>query len=82
DRLAALELKPEVQAKFNSDLQQEIGHTVWATGCNSWYISESGKNTTIWPGLTMSYRQQTRDLDPADYIGTPMASPVMQAAAD
>ena len=82
DRLAALELKPEVQAAFNGKLQAEIGHTVWATGCNSWYIAETGKNTTIWPGLTMSYRQQTRELDPTDYIETPITAPVIQAAAD
>lgn len=62
-----LDLKPHVQEAFNEDIQQKLMGTVWASGCKSWYLNEKGRNTTIWPGLNRSYRQQTRHINPDDY---------------
>jgi cation diffusion facilitator CzcD-associated flavoprotein CzcO len=56
----AIDVKPEAQETFNTALQRRLNRTVWNTGCNSWYIDKSGKNTTLWPGFTYAYRQQTR----------------------
>lgn len=63
-----LDLKPEVQAKFNRALQKQMARTVWSTGgCVSWYQTASGKNTTLWPGFTFRFRQLTRKLRSEDY---------------
>ncbi|WP_271411894.1 flavin-containing monooxygenase [Pseudomonas sp. Q1-7] len=61
--LRYLDLKPEVQRRFNQRLQQDVRHTVWEQGCNSWYKTADGRNTNNWPGFTFSYRQQTCRLE-------------------
>jgi cation diffusion facilitator CzcD-associated flavoprotein CzcO len=65
--LRYMDVKPQVQQRFNQHLQQVIRHSIWEQGCNSWYKNAAGKNTNNWPGFTFSYRQQTRHLELADY---------------
>nr|MBO2511721.1 4-hydroxyacetophenone monooxygenase [Gammaproteobacteria bacterium] len=65
--LRYLDVKPEVQQRFNQRLQQRIRHTVWEQGCTSWYKTADGKNTNNWPGFTIAYRQLTRQPELADY---------------
>ncbi|MCY1286277.1 Baeyer-Villiger monooxygenase [compost metagenome] len=68
-RLRSLEVKREVQDRFNGKLQGSLGHTVWnAGGCKSWYLHPvSGRNCTVWPGFTWRFRLLTRNFDPAAY---------------
>jgi cation diffusion facilitator CzcD-associated flavoprotein CzcO/acetyl esterase/lipase len=63
----ALSVRPEVQRAFDSEMQDRLSTSVWQTGCNNWYVDESGRNTNNWPGFTLEYRRRTRHLDPADY---------------
>jgi cation diffusion facilitator CzcD-associated flavoprotein CzcO len=66
--VAALQVRPEVQAAYNEGIQQRLQGTVWNSGgCVSWYLDAKGRNTTIWPGFTWPYRQRTSQFDPADY---------------
>jgi cation diffusion facilitator CzcD-associated flavoprotein CzcO len=62
-----LDVKPQVQQRFNRALQQRIKHTVWDQGCSSWYKTADGKNTNNWPDFTFSYRNRVRSLMPGDY---------------
>jgi cyclohexanone monooxygenase len=56
-----LDIKPEVQTQHNREIQTKLATTVWqAGGCKSWYQMATGKNTTLWPGSTVSYRLKTR----------------------
>jgi cation diffusion facilitator CzcD-associated flavoprotein CzcO len=64
---AYLNVKPAVQSAYNERLQQDLQSTVWASGCQSWYMNAAGRNTTIWPKLTVDYRRETARADPADY---------------
>lgn len=57
---ASLDVRPEVQKRYNIDLQQRLKRTVWAAGCRSWYLNRNGRNTTVYPGLTWRYRRLTR----------------------
>ena len=41
---AALDVQEQVQDAYNTGLQAKLAHTVWASGCRSWYISRSGRN--------------------------------------
>jgi cation diffusion facilitator CzcD-associated flavoprotein CzcO len=62
------EVREEVQESFNERIQRRLQGTVWNSGgCASWYLDENGKNTTIWPGFTWPFRQETRHFDPTDY---------------
>ncbi|MCJ7558558.1 MAG: NAD(P)/FAD-dependent oxidoreductase [Gammaproteobacteria bacterium] len=65
--LQKLEVRADVQADYNEFLQQQFLGSVWSSGCDSWYLHESGKNTTLWPGLSFSYRRRTRRFESADY---------------
>lgn len=63
-----LDVRPSVQRRFNEWIQHKMSKTVWVTGgCDSWYLDSSGKNTTLWPGSTLTYWLRTRRLNPADY---------------
>jgi len=64
---AAMDLRPEVQAEFNRDLQERMKRTVWASGCKSWYLDARGKNTTLWPGFSFKYWMETRKVAAGDY---------------
>lgn len=61
------DVKPKVQQAYNERIQAELKHTVWASGCKSWYVDSAGRNTTLWPKLTVSYRQETRIMDVENY---------------
>lgn len=66
--LASVEVRREVQRRFNERLQRRLSRTVWNTGgCVSWYRTRTGKNTTLWPGTTFMFRWQTRRFQPAEY---------------
>jgi cation diffusion facilitator CzcD-associated flavoprotein CzcO len=56
----AIDVKAGVQRRFNEKLQARMRGTVWASGCTSWYLDASGKNTTLWPGFTFAFRRATR----------------------
>ncbi|WP_080241109.1 flavin-containing monooxygenase [Spirosoma rigui] len=64
---AFLDVKAEAQKEYNAGIQQKLAGTVWASGCQSWYMDSRGKNTTLWPALTVTYRQATRRVNPAHY---------------
>jgi hypothetical protein len=62
-----LNVKEEIQEAYNVEIQKKLEKTVWNSGCNSWYLTSTGKNTTVWPGFTFEYWQKTRNIRPADY---------------
>ncbi len=69
-----LDVRSAVQAAYNEWIQARLAHTVWATGCRSWFLNKQGRNTTVWPGLAATYRRTTRLIDPADYdVVSPIA---------
>jgi cation diffusion facilitator CzcD-associated flavoprotein CzcO len=63
----AMSVRPDVQQRFNERLQQRMGQAVWTSGCRSWYLSKSGKNTALWPGFTFSFLRLTRRVRGKDY---------------
>ena len=62
-----LNVRESVQQTYNQHIQQELQQTVWATGCQSWYLDSHGRNTTLWPSSTVAFRKETRHIDPGDY---------------
>ena len=60
-------VRADVQAQFNERLQRRFKQSVWQTGCHSWYLTASGKNTTLWPGYTFAFRRATQSIDIEDY---------------
>jgi cation diffusion facilitator CzcD-associated flavoprotein CzcO len=63
-----LDVRPEVQAGFNEELQERLKRTVWQSGgCRSWYQTANGHNSAIWPGFTFEYWLRTRRVHLGDY---------------
>jgi len=75
-RLAWLDVRPDVQDAFNSWVQSASRKSVWGSACHSWYTTASGRNTNNWPDHTFRYRYRVRRFDLAAYRVIPApASP-------
>jgi cation diffusion facilitator CzcD-associated flavoprotein CzcO len=61
------EVRPATQRHFNERLQPRLGRGVWASGCQSWYLDERGRNTALWPGPTVEFWLRTRRVRARDY---------------
>ena len=71
---AVVEVRREAQDRYNEELQREMDGTVWTAGhCHSWYLDDTGRNTTLWPSFSYSFRQQTRRFDADAYELEPAA---------
>ena len=82
---ATVEVRPEAEAAWNAQVQEDMAGTVWTSGnCASWYLDASGRNTTLWPSFTWRFRRETRRFDPAAYRFAPPVTatglPVEQVA--
>ena len=74
--LAAVQPKPEAQRQWNQDLQRRLARSVWSTGgCASWYLDDSGRNTTLWPRSTFVFRRLTASFDTGSYLCTLVDGP-------
>ena len=74
-RLAAVEPRPEAQAAFVAEVDRQMADTVWTSGCRSWYLDETGRNSTLWPGSVGSFRRRVAPFDPAEYLLRPAVRP-------
>jgi cation diffusion facilitator CzcD-associated flavoprotein CzcO len=64
---AVLDVRTDVQRGYNEDLQRRLASTAWNSGCKSWYLDRQGRNTTMYPGLTYSYRRAVSKFRLKDY---------------
>ena len=72
-----IEVRPEVQQRYNAGLERKLEGTVWNTGCASWYLDHTGRNSTAWPDWTWKFRRRVATLDPAEYVlDAPVREPV------
>ena len=62
-----IDVKLERQETFCDSTQKKLEKFSWGSGCNSWYLSENGKNYSIWPSFTPSYWWKTRKFDATSY---------------
>jgi cation diffusion facilitator CzcD-associated flavoprotein CzcO len=68
---AAIEVRPEVEAASDRDVQANFEGTAW-TQCDSWYRDKAGRIVANWPGYMRQYEQRVRVLDPAEYSLVPL----------
>ena len=68
-----LEVLPSVADESVAELERRFAHTVWASGCASWYLNGRGRNVAIWPDYSLAFRRRTRRFDDGSYvIGRPL----------
>ena len=64
----AVEPTASAQQRFLTRIEKMMRGTVWvAGGCESWYLDETGRNSSIWPGFTFSYAQAASQVTERDY---------------
>jgi cation diffusion facilitator CzcD-associated flavoprotein CzcO len=56
----------EALADFERAREQAARHTVWVTGCRSWYLDDRGL-PAVWPWSFIRFREQMTTPDPAAY---------------
>lgn len=67
---ATMDVLPEIQSRYNEEIQNRLVTTVWNSGCVSWYRTKAGKNTSLWPGHTFEFSRRTQSVQPSEYIWT------------
>lgn len=65
----AKSVKPDPKAtrQFNEGLSKATPGTIWASGCNSYYLDQNG-NPNVWPGTVASYRETMQSPSMNEYI--------------
>ncbi len=72
--IGAVEPTPAAQAAFVADVEKRTEGTVWTSGgCDSWYLDQSGRNSTLWPGFTFTFKRKVEKFRPAEYAMTAAA---------
>jgi cation diffusion facilitator CzcD-associated flavoprotein CzcO len=67
ENLKVLDVRAEVQKAYNAGIQKRLLRTNWNSGCRSWYLTEDGFNSTMYPGLATQYRAQMARFEANDY---------------
>ncbi len=58
DDLGVLDVRAEVQERYNRRIQRRLRRTTWNSGCASWYLTADGFNGTMYPGFATQYLRQ------------------------
>ena len=78
-----VEVREEAQRAYNAELEAASEGTVWTAGrCMSWYLDDTGRNSTLWPLSSYAFRRRTRRFDPGEYLLTARAATPDPAAAE
>lgn len=63
-----VDVRPEVQEKFNAEVQDALGGTVYNSGgCSSYYLDVNGRNSFNWPWSTSELSRRIKRFDPTEY---------------
>jgi cation diffusion facilitator CzcD-associated flavoprotein CzcO len=65
--LAYVNVRRSVQEGYNARLQRRMKHTVWSSGCTSWYLNPDGSNHALFPGLAFEYCAGVRRFKTSEY---------------
>lgn len=66
---AAMECKPEPFQAYNEFIDDANRHMAWgASNVNAWYKNAAGRVTQCWPGTSLEFWQQLREINPDDYV--------------
>jgi hypothetical protein len=81
DNLRYLDVREDVQRRYNKALQKRLTKTTWMSGCNSWYLTKDGFNASMYPGFATQYLRQMRNFRFTDYEAVAAAAPAVMSSA-
>ncbi|WP_258240921.1 flavin-containing monooxygenase [Pseudidiomarina homiensis] len=65
---SSVEVTAAAEQRYTDKIHHEMARTVWQTGgCHSWYQSNSGKVTAMFPGFSFVYRYLAWRFRPQDH---------------
>ncbi|MYD42880.1 MAG: NAD(P)/FAD-dependent oxidoreductase [Gammaproteobacteria bacterium] len=68
---SSMECKTEPFEAYNEFIDDANRNMAWgASNVNAWYKNKHGRVTQCWPGTSLEFWQQLREIDPSDYIFT------------
>ncbi|MDT4919380.1 MAG: hypothetical protein QOI15_282 [Pseudonocardiales bacterium] len=65
--LSYLDVRADVQQRYNTHIQRRLRRTTWMSGCTSWYLTADGYNASMYPGFATQYLAQMRNFRLTDY---------------
>ncbi|MGX1778629.1 flavin-containing monooxygenase [Nocardia brasiliensis] len=68
DDLHYLDVREDVEHKYNVQIQKRLERTTWMTGCRSWYLTADGFNASMYPGFATQYLAQMHTFRASDYL--------------
>lgn len=69
NKVKSMEPSAEAQQRFVEQTDLSMEGTVWtAGGCASWYLDQTGRNSTLWPGYTISFKRLANRWKAEDYV--------------
>ncbi|MBV9309841.1 MAG: NAD(P)/FAD-dependent oxidoreductase [Solirubrobacterales bacterium] len=77
---ATLTPRAAAQERFIEEVAEGTNGSVWtAGGCLSWYVDNTGRNSTLWPGSVRAYQRRLARFKPSEYeVATPRRAPERQ----
>ena len=79
--LRYLDVRADVQRRYNERIQKQLTKTTWMSGCSSWYLTADGFNASMYPGLATQYLRQMRDVRFEDYEAIARRAPAVSISS-
>jgi cation diffusion facilitator CzcD-associated flavoprotein CzcO len=67
EEATTIEVRGEAAREYNAAIDKRMEGTVWNTGCQSWYLDDTGRNGSLWPDWTWRFRQRAARFDAEHY---------------
>jgi len=66
-RHGLIQVREEAHRRYNAQIREALGHTVWAGDCKSWYKRADGEISTLYPYNARTFLKDHRQLVEADF---------------
>lgn len=65
--ISKIAVNPVRYAAYNQKIQAALSHTVWNSGCTSYFLDKNGRNSTNWPWTTWTLRRRLARFQANDF---------------
>lgn len=62
-----LSVKRAAQDRYNAEIGAALDKSVWASGCDSYYITETGRITTLYPHNAAAFKRTLKSVELLDF---------------
>ena len=66
--IATIAVDPARLGSYNRSVQAALLSTVWNSGCTSYFLDASGRNSTNWPWTTFAMRRRLARFRPQEFV--------------